>query len=89
MTPFSLAVNLHLDALTGLDLRVIVLPLLLGLGLYLTLTALPLGRPKPDLGERLRQLDVDERLRLAELGKHATEPLFSSQIGRASCRERV
>jgi tight adherence protein C len=80
MTPFSLALNLHVDALTGLDLRVIVLPLLLGLGVYLTLSALPLGRPKPDLGERLRQLDVDERLRLAELGQHAAEPLFSSRL---------
>jgi hypothetical protein len=46
----------------ALDARVVVLPLVFGLGLYLVLTALPFGRPKPDLGERLRLLDVDERI---------------------------
>ena len=49
----------------ALDPRVIILPLLLGLGLYLLVTAQPIGRPKPDLGEQLRLLDVDERIRLA------------------------
>ena len=66
--------------LTALDARVVVLPLLLGLGLYLVLTAQPIGRPKPDLGERLRRLDVDERIRLAELGGQARRPLFASRL---------
>jgi tight adherence protein C len=64
----------------ALDARVVLLPLLFGLGLYLVLTAQPLGRPKPDLGERLRMLDVEERIRLAELDRYATRPLFASRI---------
>ncbi|HEX8969395.1 MAG TPA: type II secretion system F family protein [Chloroflexota bacterium] len=64
----------------ALDARVFVLPLLLGLGLYLVLTAQPLGRPRPDLGERLRRLDVDERIRAAELGRHVGRPLFTSRL---------
>ena len=66
--------------LISVDARVVVLPLLLGLGLYLVLTAQPVGRPKPDLGERLRRLDVDERIRLAELGRRARRPLFASRL---------
>jgi tight adherence protein C len=62
------------------DPRIIVLPLLLGLGLYLMLTAQPLGRPRPDLGERLRRLDVDERVRMADIGRMAAPPLFSSRL---------
>ena len=66
--------------LPAVDARVVVLPLVLGLGLYLVLTAQPIGRPKPDLGERLRRLDVDERIRVAELGRHASRPLFASRL---------
>jgi tight adherence protein C len=66
--------------LAALDPRVVLLPLLFGLGLYLVLTALPFGQPRPDLGERLRLLDVDERIRLAELGRAAVRPLFASRI---------
>jgi tight adherence protein C len=66
--------------LAALDPRVVLLPLLVGLGLYLVLTALPVGRPKPDLGERLQLLDVDERIRLAELGRREVRPLFTSRI---------
>lgn len=77
MMPFSLAANLHV---MPLDARVVVLPLLLGLGVYLLLSTLRLGRPRPDLGERLAQLDVDERIRLAELGRHTARPLFSSRL---------
>jgi len=65
---------------TALDPRVLVLPLLLGSGVYLILTAAPFGRPKPDLGERLRQLDVDERIRMAELGRSSGQRLFSSRL---------
>ena len=42
-------------------------PLLLGLGLYWCSPLSRSGRPKPDLGERLRRMDVDERIRVAEL----------------------
>jgi tight adherence protein C len=66
--------------LAALDPRVVLLPLLIGLGMYLVLTALPVGRPKRDLGERLRLLDVDERIRLAELGRREVRPLFTSRI---------
>jgi tight adherence protein C len=66
--------------LRGLDPRVVIWPLLLGLGLYLLLTAQPIGRPKPDLGERLRRFDVDEQIRLAELGRHEARPLFASRL---------
>ncbi|MCA1648285.1 MAG: type II secretion system F family protein [Chloroflexi bacterium] len=66
--------------LAAVDARVVLLPLLFGLGLYLVLTAQPLGRPKPDLGERLRLLDVDERIRLAELERHQPRQLFASRI---------
>jgi tight adherence protein C len=64
----------------ALDPRVVLLPLLLGLGLYLVLTAQPIGRPKPDLGERLRLLDVDERIRAADRARHAAQPLFASRL---------
>jgi tight adherence protein C len=62
------------------DARVVLLPLLFGLGIYLLLTAQPLGRPRPNLGERLRLLDVDERMRMVELGKRAGRPLFASRL---------
>jgi tight adherence protein C len=66
--------------LVAVDPRVVFLALLLGLGVYLILMAQPLGRPKPDLGERLRMLDVDERMRMAELGQRDSQPLFASRI---------
>ncbi|MGI9147422.1 MAG: type II secretion system F family protein [Chloroflexota bacterium] len=66
--------------LAALDPRVVLLPLAFGLGVYLLLTAQPVGRPKPDLGERLRLLDVDERIRMADLGRHGVRPLFASRI---------
>lgn len=49
--------------LTRLPPAVALWPALFGLGLYLILTGQPIGRPKPDLVERLRRLDVDERIR--------------------------
>jgi tight adherence protein C len=67
-------------SLSALDVRIILLPLVLGVGLYLVLISQPLGRPKPDLGERLRALDVDERLRLSELGPRERRPLFASRL---------
>jgi tight adherence protein C len=77
MMRLALPFELHVPPV---DLRVVLLPLLLGLGLYLVLSTLSLGKPRPDLGERLRQLDVDERIRLAELGRRVSQPLFSSRL---------
>jgi tight adherence protein C len=57
----------------------LVWPVLFGLGAYLLLTAQPIGRPKPDLAERLRRLDVDERVR-AELVRRDVRPIFASQL---------
>ena len=58
--------------------RLLIWPLLFGLGAYLLLTAQPIGRPKPDLTERLRRLDVDERVR-AELGRREVRPIFATR----------
>jgi tight adherence protein C len=66
--------------LRGLDPRLILWPLVFGGGLYLVLLSLPIARPRPDLGERLRRLDVDERLRLADLGRNPSSPLFASRL---------
>ena len=58
-----------------LDPGIVIWPLLLGLGVFLIISGQPLGRPRPDLGERLRRLDVDERLRMhARLAEQAMEP---------------
>src|SRR5262249_8476228 len=75
------AVNPLLAALdpTGLEPGVLVWPLLFGLGAYLLLTAQPIGRPKPDLADRLRRLDVDERIRM-ELDRPERTPLFASRL---------
>ena len=64
---------------------VLLWPLLFGLGAYLLLTAQPIGRPKPDLAERLRRLDVDERIRM-ELGQREVRPLFASHLLQAFLR---
>jgi tight adherence protein C len=58
---------------------VLIWPLLFGLGAYLLLTAQPIGRPKPDLAERLRRLDVDERIRM-ELERRDVRPIFASRL---------
>ncbi len=77
MTSLALFESIHVQALDG---RLILLPLLLGFGVYLVLTTLPFGRPKRDLGERLRRLDVDERIRMDELGRHTRQRLFTSRL---------
>jgi tight adherence protein C len=59
--------------------RVLLWPLMFGVGAYLLVTAQPIGRPKPDLAERLRRLDVDERIK-AELGARAVRPIFASRL---------
>jgi len=68
--------------------RALLWPLLFGLGAYLLLTAQPIGRPKPDLAERLRRLDVDERIRM-ELARRETRPIFASPLLEALLRPVV
>jgi tight adherence protein C len=73
VTPFGLP----LDP-AALQPRVLLWPVLWGLGAYLLLTAQPLGRPKPDLAERLRKLDVDERVR-TELERREERAFYVSR----------
>lgn len=61
------------------QLRLLVWPVLFGLGAYVLLTAQPIGRPKPDLAERLRRLDVDERIR-AEIARQDVRSIFASRL---------
>lgn len=63
----------------SIDPQVFIWPLLFGLGAILVLTAQPVGRPKPDLAERLRRLDVDERIR-AELSGVQQSPVFATRL---------
>lgn len=74
MTP----IGLTLDP-SAFELRVLLWPLLFGLGMYLLLTAQPISRPKPDLAERLRRLDVDERIR-AEIERRDVRPIYASRL---------
>jgi len=69
----------------ALSPEVVLWPLVFGVGAYLLLTSQPIGRPKPDLAERLRRLDVDERIRM-ELGVRETRPLFASRLLEAMLR---
>lgn len=52
----------------GVGRQAVLWPLLFGTGLYLLVTALPWGRPKPDLAARLDRLDVEWRLRAGPPG---------------------
>ena len=63
----------------ALQLRVLLWPVVFSLGVYLLLTAQPVGRPKPDLAVRLRRLDVDERIR-AQVLQRTTRPIFASRV---------
>lgn len=60
--------------------QAVLLSLLFGVGAFLLLTGQPVGRPRTDLGELLRRLDVDERIRLAEQGRRVERPLFASRL---------
>ncbi|MBI4496653.1 MAG: type II secretion system F family protein [Chloroflexi bacterium] len=66
---------------SAFDPRLLLWPVLFSLGAYLLVTApwQPIGRPKPDLAERLRRLDVDERIR-AEVGRQDVRPIFASRL---------
>lgn len=57
-------------------LRFLIWPILFGVGAYLVLTSQPIGKPKPDLAERLRRLNVDERMRM-HLAQRETRPIFA------------
>jgi tight adherence protein C len=52
---------------------------LLALSVYALVTAQPLGKPRPDLGERLRRLDVDARIRM-DLARRESRPIFASRV---------
>ena len=73
--------GLHLPALafdpSVLQLRLLIWPVLFGIGLYLVITSQPVGRPKPDLLDRLRRADVDERIR-DEVTHRDVAPIFAS-----------
>jgi tight adherence protein C len=66
----------------GLAWPVVFWPLLFGAGVFLVLTAPSqrIGRPKPPLRERLRRLDVDERVRDALERRGGTGPLFATPL---------
>jgi tight adherence protein C len=66
--------------LKALDARVVLWPLLLGLGTYLFLISQTWARPRPDLGDRLRLMDVEERLKDAERSGPGARPLFASRL---------
>ncbi|MHB8620831.1 MAG: hypothetical protein ACYDAG_14865, partial [Chloroflexota bacterium] len=71
--------------LGSIEWPVIVWPLLFGFGAYLVITSQPLGKPKPDLAERLRRLDVDERLR-EQVMQRQVRPIFASRLLEAILR---
>src|SRR5437773_1695719 len=58
---------------------VVLWPILFGVGAYLLLTAQPIGKPRPDLAERFRRLDVDERVRM-DLERGTNHPIFASRL---------
>src|SRR5205814_8403021 len=65
--------------------RALVWPVLLGLSLYLLVTAQSIGAPKPSLAERLRRLDVDERMKMS-LGRREVRSVFASRLLEAMLR---
>jgi len=64
----------------ALDGRALLWPLVFGLGVYLLLLGSGWAKPKPDLGELLRLLDVDERLKDAHPALPEARPLFASRL---------
>ena len=66
----------------ALQWRVLLWPVLFGAGAYLFVTAptQAIGRPKPNLRERLRRLDVDERIRDRQERRGGAPPMFSSPL---------
>jgi len=66
--------------LRALDARVILWPLLFGLGSYLLVLTQPWARPKPDLGEMLRLFDVDERVKDIDADPGQARTRFASRV---------
>jgi tight adherence protein C len=64
----------------ALQFDVLMWPVLFGIGLLVLVTAQPVGRPKSDLAERLRRLDVDERIRGQLERRDAARPIFASRL---------
>lgn len=73
-----MAFTLQVDV-TPLGTAPLLLGLTFGLGAYLLVTGQPIGRPKPDLAERLRRLDVDARLEM-DLRRVRVRPFFHSRL---------
>jgi tight adherence protein C len=65
-----------------------LLGLTFGLGAYLLATGQPIGRPKPDLAERLRRLDVDARVEM-DLRRVQVRPFFHSRLLESLLRPRL
>ncbi len=63
----------------SLQLDVLLWPVLFGIGLVLILQAQPIGRPKPNLAERLLRLDVDERIRNELERRDVARPIFATR----------
>ena len=83
MTPLALADSVHVPAL---DARVVVLPLLLGLGLYLVLTTPAVRSSRsPISASGCDLLDVDERIRMAELGRQTAPAACSPRASWKTC----
>lgn len=74
-----------IDRLKTLEPAVLLWPLLFGLGAYLLIMSQPLGKPKPDLAERLNRLDVDMRVYMATRQREV-RPIFASRVIEAMLR---
>jgi tight adherence protein C len=75
----ELALTLPAIEPRALDPDVLLWPFLFGVSLLLLLTVQPVGRPKSDLAERLRRLDVDERIRGQLERRDAGRPIFAAR----------
>ena len=74
MTAPMLIAHLH-----GLPVPVVGWPIVFGIGALLILVAQPIGRPKPDLVERLRRLNVEQRFK-EELQRPQAQRFFASPL---------
>src|SRR6266542_3748121 len=80
MTAFALPTSV-----TALHPAPLFLGLLFGLGAYLLATGQPIGRPKPELAEQLRRLDIDERVEM-DFRRIQVRPFFHSRVLEALLR---
>jgi tight adherence protein C len=75
--------------LGALNAQIVALSVLFGWSVYLFVVGQPLGRPRPDLGERLKRLDVRERVRMRELGRFDRPPVFRNPLLEALLRPLI